>query len=106
MKRAGWTRLSPPRAKLTAQWQHTSGWMVRHCGHQTALWPYFAVDPAHPDATVVTHNGFGFRRLEDAFGAIEEVIRGASVVTEANCVPGVRRVLQGVTAVAGCNTSG
>lgn len=27
------------------RWLHASGWLVLHCGHPTALWPYYALPP-------------------------------------------------------------
>ena len=89
----GWTRLSEPGRKCDARWLHeASGWVIRHCGHPTALWPYFAVDPEHPGCETMTHNGKGFRKLEDGFAAIEAVLRGELVATDNACVPGVRRI--------------
>lgn len=91
--RPGWSRLSRPGDKCRAYWEHTSGWIVRHCGHPTANWPYYAVDPAEPARTVVTHNGQGFRTLLDAFEAVEDVLAGAMVATNEWCVDGVRRII-------------
>lgn len=94
MKRAGWQRESAPGDKCRAFWRHRhSGWCVRHCGHMTALWPYYAIDPAHPASTVVTHNGKGFQTLAIAIETVEAIIAGDVTVTTENCVPGVRRVL-------------
>jgi len=74
-------------------WRHdASGWEVQHCGHPTALYPYYAVDPAHPETATVTHNGRGFRTLEVVFDAIEGVLAGRVLATDHNCVPGVRRI--------------
>lgn len=92
-KREGWTRLSAPGRKCDARWRHKrSGWEVRHCGHPTANWPYFAVDPKHPEASTMSHNGRGFRDLERAFDAVEDVISGAQIATGNACVAGVRRI--------------
>jgi len=92
-RRPGWERLSRPGAKLDARWRHTaSGWEVRHCGHPTANWPYFGVDPAHPGAATVTHNGRGFRNLATAFDQVEAVLRGDLVATDDRCGPTTRRI--------------
>lgn len=91
--RAGWTRLSQPGDKLRACWEHVSGWQVRHCGHPTANWPYYAIDPAEPCRTVVTHNGHGFRTLLIACEQVEAVLAGAMVATNEWCTDGVRRII-------------
>lgn len=82
MKRAGWTRLSKPGDKCNATWLHdASGWLVRHCGHPTANWPYYAQDPAHGEArVVVAQSGYAFRRLADALEAVEAVIEGRATI--------------------------
>lgn len=90
--RAGWTRLSPPGRKLIARWRHdASGWQLRHCGHQTAIWPYFAEDPnrVHPDDHVVTPSGRGFATLKAGMSAIEDLVAGRAELSDENCVPGV-----------------
>jgi hypothetical protein len=93
-KRPGWTRLSEPGRKLDAKWIHdASGWIVRHCGHPTANWPYHATDPAFPERCVVTHNGYGFRTLLDACMAVEAVLRGELVATNEWCLDHVRRLV-------------
>ena len=92
--RPGWTRLSQPGNKLSALWQHdASGWLVKHCGHPTANWPYHAVDPEHPDCCVVTHNGFGYQTLLKACEAVEAVLAGSMVATNEWCFEGVRRIV-------------
>ena len=42
-----WTRLPgfSPRNTCGVIWVHRSGWKVRHCGHPTALWPWYGVPP-------------------------------------------------------------
>lgn len=92
--RPGWTRLSPPGNKCAARWRHeASGWEVRHCGHPTANYPYHAADPEHPGRVVVTHNGKGFRKLVNAWAAVEGVLSGDLVATNERCGPSTRRVL-------------
>lgn len=92
--RPGWRRLSAPGDKCSARWLHeASGWEVKHCGHPTANWPYHAADPEHPGRVVVTHNGKGFRKLADAWAAVEGVLSGALVATNERCGPSTRRVL-------------
>ena len=95
MKRNGWTRLSDPkRDSKASHWRHDpSGWALRHCGHATAIWPFYAVDPAHPSASTMTHNGLGFRTLEDGMQAIEDVLAGVLVATDDRCGPSTRRIL-------------
>lgn len=93
--REGWTRMSAPGNKCGARWRHdTSGWLVRHCGHPTANWPYYATDPDDPEErVVVTHNGKGWRRLAEAMETVEGVLSGRLVATNERCGPRTRRVL-------------
>lgn len=91
--RSAWVRLPGRSGKLDARYLHTaSGWIVRHCGHATANWPYYAVDPAHPDVPTVTHNGLGFQTIDRAFSAIEKVLRGELVATDVRCGHRTRRI--------------
>lgn len=93
-ERAGWSRISAPGDKCGALWRHdATGWRVKHCGHPTANWPYYGLDPADPEErATVTHNGHGFRTLEVAFDCIEAVLRGELVATNNNCGPRTRRI--------------
>lgn len=80
MKRRGWTRLDDGRSKLTGAWDHPSGWRIRHCGHATALWPYYA---EHPTAGMaVSHNGLGFHSLAYAFDMVDALLRGDAQLVE------------------------
>jgi len=46
MARAGWTRTDPrPWGKCSARWEHVRGWLLEHCGHPTAHWPWLLVAP-------------------------------------------------------------
>ena len=96
-KRAGWTRLSAPGDKCRARWVHNaSRWIVMHCGHPTANWPYYlAGDPvlAHGAELVVSFNGLGFQTLEAAMSVVERIVAGELTVTRERCEPGVARVL-------------
>lgn len=75
LRRDGWDRLSDAGKKLAGHWRHDSGWEIRHCGHPTANWPYYATSPEH-DLMVVSHNGLGFWRLTDAMAQVEAAIEG------------------------------
>ncbi len=45
MARLGWVRVDVQRrGKLSARWEHTRGWLLEHCGHATALWPWALYD--------------------------------------------------------------
>lgn len=91
--RTPWTRIDGGRSKTSAVYRHEpTGWLIRHCGHPTANWPYYLVDPAHPAAATMTHNGLGFRRVVDAQQAVDDVLAGRKVATASRCAPGVRRV--------------
>lgn len=93
MRRRNWTRLSNPRDKCATHWEHASGWTLRHCGHPTANWPYYAISPEHPDDVVVTHNGLGFKTLAEGMRSIELVLAGRARFTDERCVAGVRRIV-------------
>ena len=82
-QRAGWTRVTPPGQKLHALWRHgTSGIELRHCGHPTALYPYFAIDPSDRATMIVTHNGHGFIDLLAGMEQVEAMLRGELVPVE------------------------
>lgn len=64
-----WRRLSPPGDKMRATWFHAAtGWTVHHCGHPTANWPFYAINPN--GETVVAWNGLGFKDARTAFIAL------------------------------------
>jgi len=89
----GWTRLHPPgSSKTAAAYQHASGWLLRHCGHMTANWPFYAEHPRWPGCTIVTHNGKGWRTIAEAFEDLLAVDEARKVCTDSRCVPGIRRV--------------
>ena len=58
------------------EWEHTSCWLVRHCGHPTAHTPYYGVTP---DGRVLLTGGFdvgaAFQYLEDAQKEVERRAR-------------------------------
>jgi hypothetical protein len=86
--------ISKKGGKCVGEWVHTrSGWRVKHCGHPTAIWPYHLIDPARPQYIVMTHNGLGWRRKEDACADILRIYAGLRVVTDINCYPLILRVV-------------
>lgn len=94
MKRSGWQRLSQAGRTTSGWWKHmASGWMVQHCGHMTANWPYYLVDPAHPGCCTVTHNGKGYRTLKEACEAVEAILAGTMRTTSERCVGNTRVVV-------------
>lgn len=83
LKRAGWVRLSAPGDKLGACWHHpSSGWLIKHCGHPTANFPYevFAPDGRRHLAP----NGRCFMSLVAAAAGAAEASR-ASEPTALTC---------------------
>lgn len=78
-QRRGWERL---RGGCGGIWRHVaSGWVVRHCGHPTALWPYYGkrslTEPDNDDkSNMLLYGGWGlglaFQRLADAQEAVEQ----------------------------------
>jgi hypothetical protein len=88
-----WRRLSRAGDKCGTHWRHVSGWELRHCGHPTAIWPYYLVDPARPDFLTVSFNGRGFKSLAIAQDLIESIVAGRIEVTVTDCEPGIARAL-------------
>lgn len=80
-QRKGWERL---RGGCGGIWRHVSGWCVCHCGHPTALWPYYGIPPGygldlHKSRMLLTGGiglGRGFARLVAAQAAVEKVLAG------------------------------
>jgi hypothetical protein len=74
MGRSGWTRLSA-RGLPTCfgRWLYEpNGCAVLHCGHPTAIWPYYIVRPGSTKI-LVAPNGHGFRTLKLAMDAAERL---------------------------------
>lgn len=69
----GWRRVDPKpwTTKLTARWEHTSGWTLGHCGHPTALRPWAICDPAG----VLRETGWN---LENAFDFVAVQLAGGA----------------------------
>lgn len=78
--RPGWVRQGAAGRTCAGAWQHASGWVLRHCGHPTALWPYYLEDPQGRMA--VSHTGRGFHHLVDAQLALEGVLAGQLELVE------------------------
>lgn len=70
-QRPGWQRI---RGGCGGIWRHSSGWIVKHCGHPTALWPYYGVSPTG-DMLINQQSKRAFRRLVDAQAAIEAMLQ-------------------------------
>jgi hypothetical protein len=82
MQPPGWTKTKAgTHGKCGAEWRHSSGWTVAHCGHPTALWPFYLIPPGHDDGgpapIVVAPNGRGFQHLAAAMRAVELRTNGA-----------------------------
>lgn len=50
-----------PVIQKAATWRHWSGWIVQHCGHPTALYPWYIETPSGQPSGAGT-----FRHLADA----------------------------------------
>jgi len=74
-------------------WHHAGGWFVHHCGHPSAHWPWYLVEIAAPDTSVMSWNGRGFHSVYVARFAVEGILSGELVASSDRCAPGVRRVL-------------
>jgi hypothetical protein len=83
-QRKGWTRL---RGGCAGCWRHDeSGWLIFHCGHPTAIWPYYGVPPGvNPEGMareeMLLQGGFGlgyaFQKLLHAQTAVEGQLKKA-----------------------------
>lgn len=69
MVRRGWTRHDlatypgEKPSKLTAVWKHRDGWVLQHCGHPTALWPWALYPPGESVQLVCMGNGHAWPDL-------------------------------------------
>lgn len=73
-----WTRSG--KGKCNMRYTHPSGWLVYHCGHPTANWPYAVVDPQgllHTSGDTC-ELGYAFRRLDDAIAHVERHLAEAA----------------------------
>lgn len=81
-----WRKLQGDSKTKGAVYEHPySGWQIHHCGHPTALWPYYLTEPGRP-GIVVSHNGRGFRDLDAAKTAVVYLICNMAHVDARNCV--------------------
>jgi hypothetical protein len=79
--RPGWTGRHEATKGTGGWWEHiASSWRVYHCGHPTALWPYYGVPAGHdggcPQSKMMLAGGIGlggraFRLLADCQAAVE-----------------------------------
>ena len=60
----GWAPTQPGRSRTDALYVHSSGWQLVHCGHMTALRPYYAISP--DGAEVFDDQGRGWRTVTEA----------------------------------------
>jgi hypothetical protein len=84
--REGWTRLGTE-GKLGAVYVHdASGWVIRHCGHPTANWPYYGEHPKllRPGEMLTSggvYLGYAFRTVLDAQLVVEHLHAGGHLHT-------------------------
>lgn len=93
----GWINLTVGKSKCGIRWMHEpSSWVVQHCGHPTANFPYALYHPQYPTDTVVSFNGYGFKTVTIARAVVEGIVEGRYHVTSEHCNRGTRRV-RGIT---------
>ena len=86
-----WTKQpNPIGGNCGASWYHISGWIIQHCGHPTALWPYYLVQP--DGGSVVSFNGRGFKSVAAAQSVVAGILGGFFQVTTEGCVENLSRV--------------
>lgn len=88
----GWTRLDSGRGSCGALWAHTSGWHIQHCGHPTALYPYYMEHAGLPGRILMSHNGMGFTDIKAARQMAEQIAAGELAITTGNCGPATARI--------------
>lgn len=94
-ERPGWERLSSAKAgKCSQRWIHVaSGWVVFHCGHPTANWPYAVRHSTEDRGLLVANHGRGWRLVADAFEAVEGLHAGRYALDHGQGNnPGIRRI--------------
>jgi hypothetical protein len=74
--REGWTSYGKGKHRLD---KHVSGWLVRHCGHPTAHWPWTAESPTGERACAA--HGHGWRTLAEAHEHVEDLVAGKRVLS-------------------------
>ena len=75
-----WTKDRAGHAGKGADWCHVpSGWVTRHCGHPTALWPYYVEHPDQPSTIVVSVN-LGWKTAAVAREAILVLAKGGATL--------------------------
>lgn len=76
--RTEWIRTPGPTGQtIGATWRHrhAARWSIQHCGHPTALWPYYITDPdGRPHIDPVT--GRAFRNLATAKARLLDLVAG------------------------------
>lgn len=76
--------------------EHPSGWRITHCGHATAMWPYYLTAP-RGTACIVSHNGRGFKSRQICKEIVSKILAGVYRITTENCCPNIATV-ENVTA--------
>jgi hypothetical protein len=84
-RRPGWEKLADGVASV-----HRlvgTAYLVRRCGHPTAIWPYHGERP--DGSMIISPNGRAFQTLDDAMLATEIVASGRRVVIREDAKNGV-----------------
>lgn len=63
---------------INRKFHHESGWLITHCGHPTALWPWAVYGPAGQLCLsgVTCRDGHAFRYAQDAIDHVELHLEG------------------------------
>lgn len=93
-KYPGWVQTLKHASGKGGRWEHpASGWVLTHCGHPTAIYPYALHSPDHPGCAIVSHNGMGFKRLPIAVDVHRRILAGELHPTTDRCGPRTVRVM-------------
>lgn len=73
---APWERIDGGRGKIGSRYLHPSGYLIQHCGHPTALWPYALYTP--DDYMVIAPNGRAWQNLQAAAIEVDRLLAGGA----------------------------
>jgi hypothetical protein len=73
-----WRRVDDSPRKTSATYRHPSGYVIEHCGHPTALWPYALYGPG--GELIVAPNGMAWQKSIIAAIAVGHLLAGEAKV--------------------------
>jgi hypothetical protein len=68
-----WRRVDQGHGKTFARYEHPAGYLIEHCGHPTALWPYALYGP--DGAMILAPNGRAWQKTTYAALEVERRLK-------------------------------